>query len=655
MIMVLRNFWLSDDAYISFKVSKNLVNGFGMRLNVAERVEAFSNPLWILTVAGVYALLGNMYFSALLCHLVTTFIGVFILFRYFARSAHTLIILSAILIFSKSFIDYSSSGLENSLANALLAGFYAVFFCGETRRRLLYLALLAAFIAVNRNDHILLVIFPLAFEFIQHCRETRLVSGIVQAAVGFLPLVAWKLFTLIYYGFVVPNSAYGKLNTDHTQFYRLVHAVMYFVQMLLFDPLCMVVICCGVAVCLFYRVRSRVFLTVMSLAAFFLYLLYIGADHMLGRFLTAPFFVSLILLAYFMEDRAAGDKTRAGNYLWAAALALVVLLGLSARVPTTADNQQAYSVKNPSRFFGGYMDEKAVWYEFSGLPALNCNLVYRSLADARPIPFLLSSKLRKLYEENRNKRVVPYVAMGYLPFLLPESVHVLDRVALCDPLLSRITKTHGWFNHFFRVIPPGYLETLASGENLLHDYYLHNYYNDLMAVTRSKEIFSYKRAKAIYSLNLGFAKECINKFNQGFAGLTDLPDNMYAIIGAADENVSIYFNGRFVTYLRPEASIVRFLFADEIKTVRVVGDNQKGQDGFNFQLFNNRRKLLFATQVDDLPQWRSAWGRPRAGTNQTLAGKIHGISSLASQTLWAQGAGGIDMTRDIPPLPDQAR
>jgi hypothetical protein len=130
---------------------------------------------------------------------------------------------------------------------------------------------------------------------------------------------------------------------------------------------------------------------------------------------------------------------------------------------------------------------------------------------------------------------------------------------------------------------------------------------------------------------------------------------MYAIIGAADKHASIYFNGHFVTYLRPEASIVRFLFADEIKTIRVVGHNQNDQDGFNFQLFDNRRRLLFSTRTDDLPQWRSAWGRPRAGTNPNLGARVHDISKLASQTLWAQGAGKIDMNRDMPPAPDQAR
>ena len=43
--------WCTDDAYISFRYARNLVDGLGLVYNAGERVEGFTNPLWTLWVA----------------------------------------------------------------------------------------------------------------------------------------------------------------------------------------------------------------------------------------------------------------------------------------------------------------------------------------------------------------------------------------------------------------------------------------------------------------------------------------------------------------------------------------------------------------------------------------------------------------------------
>ena len=46
------HYWfLSDDCYISFRYARNLVEGHGLVYNPGERVEGFSNPLWVLLLA----------------------------------------------------------------------------------------------------------------------------------------------------------------------------------------------------------------------------------------------------------------------------------------------------------------------------------------------------------------------------------------------------------------------------------------------------------------------------------------------------------------------------------------------------------------------------------------------------------------------------
>jgi hypothetical protein len=51
LLHALRHSFLIDDAYISFHYARNLVEGAGLVLNPAERVEGYSNLLWVLLLA----------------------------------------------------------------------------------------------------------------------------------------------------------------------------------------------------------------------------------------------------------------------------------------------------------------------------------------------------------------------------------------------------------------------------------------------------------------------------------------------------------------------------------------------------------------------------------------------------------------------------
>ena len=52
------DWFLTDDAFISFRYVRNLLNGHGLVFNVGERVEGYTNFLWILELAAVWRVLG---------------------------------------------------------------------------------------------------------------------------------------------------------------------------------------------------------------------------------------------------------------------------------------------------------------------------------------------------------------------------------------------------------------------------------------------------------------------------------------------------------------------------------------------------------------------------------------------------------------------
>ena len=52
--VILQNAWVSDDAYITFRVIENFIAGYGPNFNIGERVQVYTHPLWMVLLAGEY-------------------------------------------------------------------------------------------------------------------------------------------------------------------------------------------------------------------------------------------------------------------------------------------------------------------------------------------------------------------------------------------------------------------------------------------------------------------------------------------------------------------------------------------------------------------------------------------------------------------------
>jgi arabinofuranosyltransferase len=116
-IALVRTAWLCDDAYISFRTADNLLNGYGLVWNVGERVQSFTHPLWLALCTAAFAITGNVYYAAIALSVVVTLGFVFILVTRVAVSSRHLLVCFAVLLSSKAFVDYSTSGLENPLTH----------------------------------------------------------------------------------------------------------------------------------------------------------------------------------------------------------------------------------------------------------------------------------------------------------------------------------------------------------------------------------------------------------------------------------------------------------------------------------------------------------------------------------------------------------
>ncbi|HMD37520.1 MAG TPA: hypothetical protein VKH42_21240, partial [Vicinamibacterales bacterium] len=195
-VVLVRTAWMNDDAYITFRTVDNALHGYGLRWNAADRVQTYTNPLWMLVMTAAAAITHDMYYTSLAIQIVLSLTVFALVVRRVAVSIQAAVLGASALLLSKSFIEYSTSGLENPLTHLLLV----LIVLRASRidrgpRRLFALSFLAALMMVNRLDTSLLVAPLLAVELWRS--DVRARDTWTAALAGFSPLVAWECFSIV--------------------------------------------------------------------------------------------------------------------------------------------------------------------------------------------------------------------------------------------------------------------------------------------------------------------------------------------------------------------------------------------------------------------------------------------------------------------------
>ena len=301
---------------------------------------------------------------------------------------------------------------------------------------------------------------------------------------GFLPFVAWEVFSIIYYGFPFPNTAYAKLNTGIPAGELIRQGYYYFADSLQIDPLTLPAVGCAILAALVSR-RGRHLAIAAGIVLYLLYVLKIGGDFMSGRFFAVPLFAGLAILG---TPDLGGIKAKVG---WAAGMFAAVALGLSAANPSLLTGAMYGNVADGLVSPHGIADERAWYYIFTGLLRGNRKVGHVVLRDAE--------NARKAGE----KVVVSRNTIGMFGYYAGPDIHIVDLFALADPLLARLPMKPNpkWrIGHFEREVPAGYVESLKTGRNEIADPRLHDLYDQVVLVTRGP-LFTRQRWAAIWRLN----------------------------------------------------------------------------------------------------------------------------------------------------------
>ncbi len=504
------NAWLSDDAYITFRSVDNFVNGYGLTWNTAERVQAYTHPLWFFLLAAGQFLTGEIYFTSLALSLLVSAVAITMFGWRLASGVETAVFGITLLTLSHAFIDYTTSGLENPLTHLLLVLFLIVYLrqpAAETGLlstdksplpaekspvsdypwRLFLLSLLAALGMLNRMDTALLFLPPLAYAAWQTPSDWWLRLRLL--AVGAVPFLLWSLFSLFYYGVIFPNTAYAKLNTGLISQAELwQHGGTYFANSLAWDPVTLGTVLLA-ALVVVYRRQAQDWPLLLGLLLYLLYVWRIGGDFMSGRFFAAPLLIAVGLICY--QKWAHPRRWLAGT-----AVLLLLVMGSVLRLPwpTPPDGEWLRSDR-------GVTDEKRNYWRSTGL--------FRGDPDlAIPNHDWVQDGLNA-----RSERVVATGSVGFFGYYAGPDVFVIDLLGLADPLLARLPPADpSWrIGHFGRFVPDGYPETAVSGLNQIEDPNLARYYDNLLLVVRGP-LWQPQRLRAIWDLNWGTHDSYLQRF-----------------------------------------------------------------------------------------------------------------------------------------------
>lgn len=350
--VAVRTYWfLTDDAFISFRYARNWAEGYGLVFNPgAERVEGYSNFLWVVLLAagvklGIAAERAAPWLSA--AATAAVWLGTFWCGRRLVGAAGRswTWVAPLVLAVNRSFAVWATSGLETRLFELLvLAGlgvsWWEAHEIPPSGRRARRGPLLLALATLVRPDAFLLAAGGgLACEWLVWRRTggsaLRNLRRALRTWAGFAAVTgahfAWRLY---YYRAPLPNTFYAKFGGafagDWGALYVLWFAVEYALP--LWVPL-------WIAGARAWRLRAPGlgFVCTAAFVPYVAYVIYAGGDHFEFRMLDILFVPLALLLqsgAATLAGAAPGVRGRA-----ATAGILIGLLAVSSLLPWLSHRQ----------------------------------------------------------------------------------------------------------------------------------------------------------------------------------------------------------------------------------------------------------------------------------------------------------------------------
>lgn len=310
----------SDDAFITYRYAQNFYLGHGIYFNVGEKVEGYSNFLYLLIMTPGIALTQNY------IYMYSTLINILILFGvmyYFFK------ILNIYVNKTYSFVGISLVGLNPAIWANVTSGletililfvFVILWYLLKQPRNItniIFLFIVTTLSILSRVDGFILPIIVSMYLILN--RETKIGISIILYTFTFMMIYAGIRY--YYYEDVIANTYYAKVSGDIYQ--RIYAGIRYMIKQTSYNGIAfysMFTVLFFIKK-LFKNYKSLVSFEFIFLVVWCLYMIYIGGDIYFERFLL-PFL--LIGIYYFIVFIASKKQ-----YINIIALVIAVIISFS--------------------------------------------------------------------------------------------------------------------------------------------------------------------------------------------------------------------------------------------------------------------------------------------------------------------------------------
>jgi hypothetical protein len=302
--------WGMDDAFISYRYAKNLVEGHGLVYNDGDRVEGYSNFLYVLLVAPAFLFTDGLgaYFWSSAINLLSALIAL-LLFHGLARErfgAPLATLGSFLLALCPPIWAAVSSGLEAPLVLLITIAVWRGVAGLDEGHRSARLAALSALLVISlllRADGFILSFIVATFLLTRRrLREMAVLLAVLTAADALY--VSWRY---AYYGAFFPNTYYVRISGPIAE--RVFYALKQLLDLSLKGSLLPVLLAFGIALGESARSLARnvtasarsIPFELICMAGLLSYWLVIGGDQLGDRFLIPLFPTGIFLVLKFLS------------------------------------------------------------------------------------------------------------------------------------------------------------------------------------------------------------------------------------------------------------------------------------------------------------------------------------------------------------------
>jgi arabinofuranosyltransferase len=293
--------WMLDDAFITFRYAENYASGLGLVYNPAEHVEGYTTFLWVILL-GLCKIIGLniVIFSKVLAAIFATGTIVLVMtgYRFISEVNRLESALAAIFLATCGiFAPWVSSGMEVTLFTYLILLTLFLYIKAiksiNSHKYFVMTGGLLALTVLTRPEGAILVIIIFADSLYRSIKKHNLniLSITLPAALTYVPYFIWRIN---YYGYLLPNTFYAKVDNSAAQVARGFEYMGNFVLPSIFLLILAVI---GI-ICINRRQRGNtIYLMISAILLFTIYIVIVGGDCMPAFRFVVPVMPLICILA----------------------------------------------------------------------------------------------------------------------------------------------------------------------------------------------------------------------------------------------------------------------------------------------------------------------------------------------------------------------